>query len=163
MKRLHLHISVDDLEQSIKFYSVLFDAEPTVRKPDYAKWMLDDPFVNLAITTGETETTGVSHVGLQTENEEKLNEITSRLKLAEMSVLEQSAANCCYAVSDKSWVSDPSGVKWETFYSHGEITEFGADATSSLLSQMKSMPDASLAIDTTGGGGSPNGGCCRPT
>ena len=126
MKRLHLHVAVDDLTRSIGFYSTLFGSTPTVTKPDYAKWMLDDPKVNFAISARGVQH-GIDHVGIQVESEEELRELAGRLKAAGESTLDQEGANCCYAQSNKSWVSDPSGLRWETFYTFGEATKYGED------------------------------------
>src|SRR5688572_18065959 len=115
MKRLHLHVSVPDLAQSIQFYEVLFGARPTVVKDDYAKWMIDDPRVNFAISQRE-RVTGVDHVGIQVDSAEELGELATRLKAAGEATFDQEATTCCYAKSDKSWVNDPAGVRWETFY-----------------------------------------------
>jgi catechol 2,3-dioxygenase-like lactoylglutathione lyase family enzyme len=134
MKRLHVHVSVDDLAQSIRFYSTLFAAEPSVLKPDYAKWMLDDPRVNFAISTG-SDRAGISHLGIQAEDEEELGEIYGRLARAERPVVEEKGAVCCYARSDKQWVADPQGVPWETFYTHGEATVYGASAALTRLGE----------------------------
>ncbi|MBY0423528.1 MAG: VOC family protein, partial [Parvularculaceae bacterium] len=109
MKRLHLHVGVEDLERSIGFYATLFGAAPTVRKADYAKWMLDDPRVNLAIST-RGEGAGLDHVGVQAETAEELAEITARLKAADAAMIEEANTTCCYARSDKTWVVDPSGL-----------------------------------------------------
>jgi len=125
MKRLHVHVSVADLPQSIRFYSTLFAAEPTVRKGDYAKWMLDDPRVNFAISQRTTDT-GVRHLGIQVEDKSELADVYSRLKRADRPVLEEGATTCCYAQSEKSWVEDPQGVKWETFFTTGESTTYGS-------------------------------------
>jgi hypothetical protein len=126
MKRLHLHVSVDDLDRSIGFYSTLFGTGPTVTKTDYAKWMLDDPKVNFAISARGVEA-GVDHVGIQVESVDELQELAGRLKAAGESTRDQEGASCCYAKSDKSWVSDPSGLKWETFFTFGEATTYGED------------------------------------
>ncbi len=129
MKRLHVNLNVDDLEQSIRFYATLFNAEPSVRKADYAKWMLEDPRVNLSISTRRcSETAGIDHLGIQTETADELEEITRRLHAAGAASVEQQGANCCYAVSDKTWVADPSGVQWETFHTLGAITTYGRDS-----------------------------------
>lgn len=133
MKRLHLHISVDDLERSIGFYSTLFGAAPTVLKDDYAKWMLDDPRVNLAISRRERAVAGVDHVGVQAETAAELAEMAARLKAAGETTFDQEATTCCYARSDKSWVVDPSGVRWETFHTLGEATTYGEDESLSAL------------------------------
>lgn len=126
MKRLHLHINVEDLEHSIAFYSTLFGAAPQVRKADYAKWLLDDPRVNLAISN-RGRGAGLDHLGIQVESRGELDEVSDRLKGAGRAVLEQADAKCCYAVSDKTWTADPSGLAWETFHSSGEITHYGKD------------------------------------
>jgi catechol-2,3-dioxygenase len=115
MKRMHLHISVAQLAQSIEFYSTLFGARPTVEKPDYAKWMLDDPRVNFAISQRGAKT-GLDHVGIQVENEQELAEIQSRLAAADLQMVTQTGTTCCYAKSDKHWVQDPSGIAWETYH-----------------------------------------------
>ncbi|MGE5502508.1 MAG: ArsI/CadI family heavy metal resistance metalloenzyme [Ignavibacteriales bacterium] len=128
MNRLHLHISVEDLPRSIAFYTTLFGAEPTVHKPDYAKWMLEDPRVNLAISR-RGRGGGVDHVGVQVETAEELAAIAGRLKAAGETTFDQAATTCCYARSDKSWVVDPSGVRWETFHTLGEATVYGEDET----------------------------------
>jgi len=127
MKRMHLHVSVPDLAQSIQFYSTLFGAPPSVVKDDYAKWMLDDPKVNLAISQ-RGRAAGVDHVGIQVESPAELTELADRLKSAGEVTLDQAAATCCYTLSDKSWVTDPAGVRWETFYTFGEATRYGEDA-----------------------------------
>jgi len=126
MKRLHLHVAVDNLDRSIGFYSTLFGASPTVTKPDYAKWMLDDPKVNFAISARGMEA-GLDHAGIQVETEDELHELARRLKAAGETTRDQEAASCCYAQSHKSWVSDPSGLRWETFYTFGEATTYGED------------------------------------
>ncbi len=125
MKRLHVHIGVTDLDRSIGFYSTLFAAEPTVRKDDYAKWMLDDPRVNFAISQ-RGEGAGLRHLGIQAESAEELQTVYARLKAADAPVLEEGETTCCYARSEKSWVADPQGVLWETFHTFGEATHYGA-------------------------------------
>jgi catechol 2,3-dioxygenase-like lactoylglutathione lyase family enzyme len=126
MKRLHLHVSVPDLAQSIQFYETLFGAPATVVKADYAKWMLEDPRVNFAISQRE-RAPGVDHVGIQVDSAEELGELATRLKAAGATTIDQEATTCCYAQSDKSWVNDPAGVRWETFYTFGEATSYGED------------------------------------
>lgn len=126
MKRLHLHVAVEDLGKSIDFYSTLFGAPPTVAKPDYAKWRLDDPRVNLAISQ-RGHAGGVDHVGIEVETAEELHDLAGRLKAAGESTFDEEAATCCYAKSDKTWVHDPSGVRWETFFTFGEATTYGED------------------------------------
>jgi catechol 2,3-dioxygenase-like lactoylglutathione lyase family enzyme len=127
MKRLHLHITVDDLDRSIGFYSTLFGAQPTVRKPDYAKWMLEDPKVNLAISQHEGRPAGVDHLGIQVETDAELRALAAQLKHAGEETRDQEAAACCYAQSNKAWVNDPSGIRWETFFTFGEWTTYGED------------------------------------
>jgi catechol 2,3-dioxygenase-like lactoylglutathione lyase family enzyme len=126
MKRIHLHVSVPDLAQSIDFYANLFGAAPSVVKPDYAKWMLDDPCVNFAISQ-RGAATGVDHVGIQVETPAELGELAGRLKEAGAPTFDETATTCCYAQSDKSWVRDPAGVRWETFFTFGEATSYGED------------------------------------
>ena len=126
MKRMHLHLGVDDLSQSVGFYETLFGAAPSVRKDDYAKWMLEDPRVNFVISA-RGRAAGVDHVGVQVETASELAELASRLKAAGETTLDQTSAVCCYAVSDKTWVTDPAGVRWETFFTTGEATTFGED------------------------------------
>lgn len=125
MKRLHVHVGVNDLHQSIQFYSSLFATEPSVIKQDYAKWMLDDPRVNFAISSGNHSRKGIEHLGIQTESSEELSEVYGRLKAADRPVLEEGATTCCYAKSEKSWIADPDGVVWEAFYTNGEATVYG--------------------------------------
>jgi len=126
MKRLHVHVSVSDLSQSLGFYSALFAAQPVVVKPDYAKWMLDDPRVNFAISQ-RGQAVGVDHVGIQVETGAELAELAARLKTAAAPTFDETAATCCYAQSDKTWVSDPAGVRWETFHTFGEAVTYGED------------------------------------
>ena len=127
MKRLHVHVAVEDLARSIGFYSTLFNAAPVVLKDDYAKWMLDDPRVNFAISD-RSSVAGVDHLGIQTETGEELAELAGRLKAAGEVTRDQEAATCCYARSDKAWVNDPNGVRWETFHTFGEAVTYGEDA-----------------------------------
>jgi predicted enzyme related to lactoylglutathione lyase len=124
MKRLHVHVAVDDLERSVGFYSALFAARPSVIKTDYAKWMLDDPRVNFAISTRGREP-GLDHLGIQVENKDELHEVYARLRKAGGAVIEQGETACCYAKSEKSWIDDPAGIAWETFHTTGENTEYG--------------------------------------
>jgi catechol 2,3-dioxygenase-like lactoylglutathione lyase family enzyme len=126
MKRLHVHVSVDDLAGSIRFYSALFGSQPTVAKPDYAKWMLDDPRVNFAISSRGGQA-GVDHLGIEVETNEELKEVYGRLQQAERPVLEEGATTCCYAKSEKAWTSDPQGLLWESFLTTGESTIYGDD------------------------------------
>jgi catechol 2,3-dioxygenase-like lactoylglutathione lyase family enzyme len=127
MKRLHVHIAVKNLDTSIGFYSQLFAVEPTVRKPDYAKWMLEDPRVNFAISQRGLNP-GVQELGIQAESREELEDLYARLKRIDRPVLEEGATTCCYAQSEKSWIEDPQGQPWEIFLTIGESTVYGHDA-----------------------------------
>jgi hypothetical protein len=124
MKRLHVHVAVDDLAHSIGFYSALFAARPSVTKADYAKWMLDDPRVNFAISTRGRQA-GLDHLGIQVEDKDELKEIYARLHNVGSEVIEQGQTSCCYAKSEKSWIDDPAGISWETFLTTGESTDYG--------------------------------------
>jgi len=128
MKRFHVHVSVQDLQESIRFYSTLFAAEPSVVKPDYAKWMLEDPRVNFAISQRGTAA-GIDHLGFQVEHREELAPIAERLDAAGREVFDRGEAHCCYAHSDKAWVADPQGIKWETFFTFGAETAYGEDSS----------------------------------
>jgi hypothetical protein len=134
MKRFHVHVSVEDLAQSVRFYSTLFSTEPTVLKDDYAKWMLEDPRVNFAISTGSGDA-GISHLGIQAEDEGELAEVYERLSHAERPVIEENDTTCCYARSDKQWIADPQGVPWETFLTHGEATVYGQSGALTRLGE----------------------------
>lgn len=133
MKRMHLHVSVDDLNKSIGFYSSLFGAKPTTQKSDYAKWMLDDPLVNFAISK-RGATPGLDHIGIQVENESELSEIKQRLESAELSMISQEGTTCCYSKSDKHWVQDPSGIAWETYQTLDSSPTFSSNESSKQTS-----------------------------
>lgn len=156
MKRLHVHVSVDDLEQSVHFYSTLFAAEPSVVKADYAKWMLDDPRVNFAIST-RGKGGGLDHLGIQVETQEELQEVYGRLRAADRPVLEEGATTCCYAWSEKSWVSDPQGIAWETFLTTGESTVYGDGVDLGAI--RTAAPAACCAASVEPAAAS---GCCGP-
>lgn len=140
MKRFHVHVSVKDLLASIRFYRELFNAEPVVVKGDYAKWMLDDPRVNFAISQ-RNSTTGVEHLGVQVEDRSELIEVYERLKRARGPIIEEGATTCCYAQSEKSWIEDPQGVEWETFLTTGESTTYGVDAATAPVAKVCCVPD----------------------
>lgn len=148
MNRLHLHVRVPELPASIAFYRALFGVEPTVRKDDYAKWMLDDPAVNFAIST-RGSTIGLDHVGIQVDSVEELAVLAGRLRAAGEEVVDQVGASCCYARSDKAWIRDPAGLAWETFHTFGEATTYGEDA-------------APRAATTGGACCAPGGAAVRP-
>jgi catechol-2,3-dioxygenase len=143
MKRLHVHVSVEDLAASVRFYSQLFAADPIVHKCDYAKWMLEDPRVNFAISQRDGRR-GVQHLGIQVEDRAELAEVYERLRRAERPVIEQGATTCCYAHSEKCWTEDPQGIQWETFLTTGVSTVYGTD---------EMRPKGELE---------PGGGCCSP-
>jgi hypothetical protein len=124
MKRMHVHASVPDIPNAIQFYSALFESQPTVVKPDYAKWMLDDPRVNFAISTRGREL-GLDHLGIQVESQSELHEVYGRLRQAGGNIVEQGQTACCYAKSEKSWIDDPAGISWETFHTTSESTDYG--------------------------------------
>lgn len=126
MKRFHVHVSVDDITTASNFYSTLFGAEPTVLKNDYAKWMLDDPRVNFAIST-RGQTPGLDHLGIQVDDDSDIDELSDRLAAAGMTQIAQPDAACCYAAGNKNWSADPSGIAWETFHTMGEIVTFHND------------------------------------
>jgi catechol 2,3-dioxygenase-like lactoylglutathione lyase family enzyme len=130
MKRMHVHVSVRDLEASVRFYSTLFAATPTVLKEDYAKWMLEDPRVNFAISTRDAPA-GIEHLGIQVADADELHEVYERLEKADAPVLEEGETVCCYAKSEKSWIEDPQGIRWETFLTTGESTIYGSEAPKS--------------------------------
>jgi catechol 2,3-dioxygenase-like lactoylglutathione lyase family enzyme len=146
VKRLHVHVAVADLQESVRFYSTLFAAEPTVLKDDYAKWMLDDPRVNFATSAHEGDEKGIRHLGVQAENTSELSQVCSRLRAAERPVLEEGRTTCCYARSEKSWIADPDGVVWEAFHTDGEATTYGDN------------PALGILADSLG-----EGQCCLPT
>ncbi len=126
MKRFHVHLAVADLDASVAFYRALFAAEPSVLKPDYAKWMLDDPRVNFAISTRGRHA-GLDHLGIQAESDEELDELHHRLDAAALPAVTQEQAACCYARSNKHWTVDPQGLAWESFHSLDTIPMFGED------------------------------------
>ena len=123
MKRLHINLSVSDLDQSVEFYTQLFAAEPTKLKVDYAKWMLDDPRINFAIST-RGSAAGVDHLGFQVDDAAELAELKARAEAADMALLDEGETTCCYARSDKHWITDPQGIAWEHFHSLGNIPVF---------------------------------------
>ena len=144
MKRLHVHVSVRDLDASVRFYSQLFAAAPSTRKPDYAKWMLEDPRVNFAISQRDGKP-GVQHLGIQVEDRTELAEVYERLRSAEEPVFEEGETICCYAHSEKSWIDDPQGVQWETFLTTGQSTVYGTDEIRPKSAKLSEAP------------------CCAPT
>jgi len=141
MKRFHVHVAVEDIDRSVDFYTTLFAAAPTVRKPDYAKWMLDDPRVNFAISK-RAAMPGVDHVGIQVESKEELDEISARLEQTHGLTFTEEGTTCCYAKSDKQWVADPQGIAWETFLTHGEATVYGNTGATERLGKATAQAPA---------------------
>jgi hypothetical protein len=144
---MHIHVSVRNVGEAIPFYSALFAAKPSVVKPDYAKWMLDDPRVNFAISA-RGKSHGLDHLGIQTESPEELDEIYGRLKAADRPILDEGATVCCYAQSTKSWIGDPAGIAWEAFLTTGESTFYGDSSDKPEQVRIANKP--------------PAGACCGP-
>lgn len=135
MNRLHVHLHVRDLAESTKFYTTLFGTAPSRKEDDYAKWMLDDPRVNFAISAHGGEV-GVGHLGIQTDSKEALAEVSARAKQAAGQVLVECEASCCYAKSDKAWAEDPQGIRWETFHTSGDLTSYGVGAEETRIEHL---------------------------
>ncbi len=161
VKRFHVHVAVNNLDESVRFYSRIFGAEPTVLKPDYAKWMVDDPRLNFAISARGSQP-GVNHLGLQVDTDEELQGMRDQLAAADAGLVAEIGANCCYAKSDKYWVTDPQGVAWETYHSLGAIPMFGADADPIRESAATSACCAPAPATTAVGAQIPvkSRGCC---
>ena len=135
MKRVHIHVGVADLSRSVQFYSTLFAAAPTLLKDDYAKWMLDDPRVNFAISAGRHGSGGIEHLGIQAESADELSDVYDRLEAADRPVLDEGHVTCCYAQSEKSWIRDPDGIVWEAFFTNGEAATYGEDPALAAISK----------------------------
>lgn len=145
MKRFHIHVGVKNIEESVRFYSTLFGQKPAKLKEDYAKWMLEDPRLNFAIST-RTKDQGVDHVGIQVETSGELSEIADRLKHADLGVFDEGETTCCYAKSNKAWVEDPSGVAWETYQNMADAEVFSEkDESSQDAESACCVPDSSKA------------------
>jgi catechol 2,3-dioxygenase-like lactoylglutathione lyase family enzyme len=151
MKRFHVHVAVNDLSKSIAFYSAMFGEQPGVVKQDYAKWMLDDPRINFAISN-RGQAAGVNHLGLQAEDDAELEAIHANLQKADATVLAEKGAHCCYAMSDKYWVTDPQGVAWESFRSLGSIPLYGDRETDPAGAEKRASC----------GSGEATASCCTP-
>jgi len=162
MSRFHVHLNVADLATSIRFYTQLFAAEPTVRKDDYAKWMLDDPRVNFAISnTGRAP--GIDHLGIQAESGDALAALGQRLDAAGGAIVPEEAAVCCYARSDKLWTEDPQGTRWETFHTTGEATSYYAGESACATDGASCSPDLASVkprIKASTACCAPQSGCC---
>ena len=148
MKRFHVHANVEDLPASVAFYSKMFAAEPTRLEADYAKWMLEDPRINFAISTRGGKP-GVDHLGFQTDTDDELAELKARAEAADMTLLDEGATSCCYARSDKHWVTDPQGIAWEHFHTLSNIPVFSEKA--------QSAEDGAACCATPAGSGKPVG------
>lgn len=144
MKRFHVHIAVENLEESVKFYSTLFGTQPIKQKSDYAKWLLDDPRVNFAISA-RGRAAGLDHVGIQVDEDAELDEIRQRLKKADMKVAEEGETTCCYSEADKTWVIDPSGVAWEAYRNMADAEIFGKDQSLNSKESSKACCGPSVA------------------
>lgn len=149
MKRLHIHVSVEQLPPSIAFYSALFGSEPVISKPDYAKWLLDDPHVNFAISKKEDNLAGLNHLGVQVETEAELDEVYERLGRANIASQPENCARCCYAESDKHWAIDPTGLVWEAYRTMGAIAVYGEDRGLNVATTLVTRPgaDDSMPVD----------------
>ena len=146
MKRFHVHVAVDDLDANIRFYSSVFGASPTVTKTDYAKWMIEDPRINFAISSRGAKT-GLDHLGFQVDSDEELGELRQKVTDAEIAALDQPQSECCYARSDKYWITDPQGIAWETYHTLGHVEVYGVD-----------MPKAPKAAEPA----AERAACCGP-
>lgn len=159
MKRLHVHVSVKNLPESIRFYSGLFATPPSVEKDDYAKWMLEDPCVNFAIST-RADAVGVSHLGIQVEGADELAEIETRARTAGLPSEPEPGANCCYARSNKHWLEDPQGVVWETFHTMGDIPVYGTGRDSHIAGKACCAPVRPADSAKAASCGNATSGCC---
>ena len=158
MKRFHVHLHVDDLARSIGFYSKLFAAEPTRIEGDYAKWMLDDPRINFAISTRGSQP-GIDHLGFQTDDPAELAELKARAQAADMAMLDEGETTCCYARSEKHWITDPQGIAWEQFHTLGDIPVFGKAAAPDTSAAACCAPEPAAAAAATADASA----CCTPT
>ena len=156
MKRMHIHLSVENLDKSVAFYTKLFGAEPEIVKDDYAKWMLDDPRVNFAMSSHEGAKRGIEHVGIQAENSDELAEVYGRIQDAGGAIFDEGATTCCYAQSEKNWTADPDGLPWEAFLTHGDVTDYGNRVDLDQLTSNNAAEGACCTPTT------PQGLCCEP-
>ena len=162
MNRFHVHLNVADLASSVRFYKELFGAEPSVLKPDYAKWMIEDPRINFAISnTGRAP--GIDHLGLQVDSGEELAALGQRLQAAGGALVPENATVCCYAQSDKTWTEDPQGTRWETFHTFGDATTYHAGEAACATDGASCTPDVSAMkpmTEKTASCCAPQSGCC---
>jgi catechol 2,3-dioxygenase-like lactoylglutathione lyase family enzyme len=160
MKRFHVHVAVDSLADSIRFYSALFNAEPTVQKTDYAKWMLDDPRINFAISSRGGEV-GVDHLGFQVDSDEELAQLQGQLQAADIGMVSETDTACCYAESNKHWVVDPSGIAWESYHTLGSVPTFnGKEAEPAETGGACCAPAVAMLKITPKNSCAPGSGCC---
>lgn len=152
MKRFHVHVAVDDLAANIRFYSAMFGMPPTVAKPDYAKWMVEDPRINFAISQRGARP-GVDHLGFQVDSGEELQTLRQQVADAEIAALDQPQATCCYARSDKYWTTDPQGIAWETYHTLAQAEVFGTDTGASAIAAAVTAAPAASPVAAA---------CCAP-
>lgn len=157
MKRFHIHVAVDDIAANIRFYSTVFGQQPAVVKDDYAKWMLEDPRINFAISNRGMEK-GVDHLGLQVDSDEELALLRDQVGRAEIEARDQPQAACCYAKSNKYWITDPQGIAWETYHTLDSIPTFGADAKSAMKVGENAAPGAASSAAPSAVASA----CCAP-
>jgi catechol 2,3-dioxygenase-like lactoylglutathione lyase family enzyme len=157
MKRMHIHVGVADLEQGVNFYSALFGAEPAKLKADYAKWMLDDPRINFAISTRGGKA-GVDHLGLQVDDEAELQVLRDRFRQADLSVFDEGETTCCYARSEKTWLQDPAGVPWEAYVTLQDAQLFGAPGPAEAEPAACCPASEAAPVEAADSGS----GCCAP-
>ncbi|HEY3198379.1 MAG TPA: ArsI/CadI family heavy metal resistance metalloenzyme [Nitrospirales bacterium] len=154
MKRFHIHVGVEKLDESISFYSALFGVQPVKMKPDYAKWLLDDPRVNFAIST-RAKKKGVDHLGIQVDEDGELTELRERLNLTDMAVIDEGETVCCYARSEKSWIQDPTGIPWEAYRAMEDARLFSSQPdqaeSACCTPETKGEPDCCKFHENTAG------------
>jgi catechol 2,3-dioxygenase-like lactoylglutathione lyase family enzyme len=160
MKRFHVHVSVNDLDASIRFYSALFGAQPTVHKDDYAKWMVEDPRLNFAISQRGSRTAGINHLGLQVDSDEELEALRTQARAADFAAVAEKGVNCCYATGNKYWFTDPAGVAWETYHTLGQIEFFGDEQVQEAVAEPSALPCCVPAAAPKAAAQTPTA-CCR--
>ena len=159
MKRFHVHVHVDDLAKSVAFYSKLFDTTPSRTEADYAKWMLDDPRINFAISARGGDA-GVDHLGIQTDDEAELSELKGRAEAAGLALLDEGETTCCYARSEKHWVTDPQGIAWEHFHTLDSIPTFSQDSAGVPQQAAACCGNATPRGQASAVSGKPVSSCC---
>lgn len=143
MKRFHVHVAVRDIEASVRFYSALFGAEPTLRKTDYAKWMVDDPRINFAVSQRAGGSIGVNHLGLQVDSDDELESLRTQAESADLTAVAEKGGTCCYARSDKYWYTDPQGVAWETYHTLSQVEFFEGNDRAASRTSVNDKPQSS--------------------